>query len=161
MNDQTQNESNEKLLSINSNSKITSRILSSTKEIVPVIPVVPQQVSPIFDRKVEIKRKDLKMTEEEKNIATSFIGKYQYTRVNLDSRTLELLDDGNIGEGKAGCERRWTVRLINNIPHIICIGAAHKNSEIAMFFAKDTGSGKNFEGQWTAFEKCNVTLERL
>ena len=101
------------------------------------------------------------MTEEEKNIATSFIGKYQYTRVNLDSRTLELLDDGNIGEGKAGCERRWTVRLINNIPHIICIGAAHKNSEIAMFFAKDTGSGKNFEGQWTAFEKCNVTLERL
>ena len=82
------------------------------------------------------------MTEEEKNIAMSLIGKYKYTRVNLDSRTLELLDDGQVGEGKAGCERRWTVRLIDNIPTIICIGAAHKDSEIAMFFAKDTGSGK-------------------
>lgn len=101
------------------------------------------------------------MTEEEKNIAQSLIGKYKYTRVNLDSRTLELLDDGNIGEGKAGCERRWTLRLINNIPHIICIGAAHKDSEIAMFFAKDDGSGKNFNGQWTAFERCNISLEKL
>jgi hypothetical protein len=66
MNDQMQNESNEKLLSIKSNSKISLRILSSTKEMVPVIPVVPLQVSPISYKKVEIKRKDLKMTEEEK-----------------------------------------------------------------------------------------------
>ena len=68
MNDQMQNESNEKLLSIKSNSKISLRILSSTKEMVPVIPVVPLQVSPISYKKVEIKRKDLKMTEEEKKI---------------------------------------------------------------------------------------------
>jgi hypothetical protein len=101
------------------------------------------------------------MAEEEKKIAQSLCGKYKYTRVDLDSRTLELLDGGVVGEGKAGCERRWTLRLIDNIPTIICIGAAHKDSEIAMFFAKDDGSGKVFNGQWTAFERCNIVLERL
>lgn len=101
------------------------------------------------------------MSDEEKNIAMSLIGKYQYTRVNLGSRILELRNYGMIGEGHASCERRWTVRIINDIPHIICIGAAHKDSEIAMFFAKDDGSGKTFNGQWTAFEKCNVILERI
>lgn len=101
------------------------------------------------------------MTDEEKNIAMSLIGKYKYTRVNLGSRTLELRNYGIVGEGHASCERRWTVRIIDDIPHIICIGAAHKDSEIAMFFAKDDGSGKRFYGQWTAFEKCDVILERI
>jgi len=101
------------------------------------------------------------MNDTEKSIAESLIGKYKYTRVDLDSRTLELLDNGNIGEGKASCERRWTVRLIDDIPTIICIGAAHKDSEIAMFFAKDDGTGKKFNGRWTSFEKCNIALEKI
>lgn len=100
------------------------------------------------------------MNTEELNIAKSLIGKYKYTRVNLDSRILELLDNGAIGEGQASCERRWAVRIIDNIPTIICIGAAHKDSEIAMFFAKDNGTGKVFNGRWTAFEKCNIILEK-
>lgn len=100
------------------------------------------------------------MNDNEKNIAKSLIGKYNYTRINLGSRTLELLDDGRIGEGHASCERRWAVRIIDDIPTIICIGAAHKDSEIAMFFAKDSGNSKLFEGKWTAFEKCDITLEK-
>lgn len=101
------------------------------------------------------------MTEIEKEIAKNYIGKYRYNRVELGSRTLELLDNGIIGEGKAKCERRWSVRVINDIPHIIAIGAAHKDSEIAMFFAKDDGSGKKFNGKWTAFEKCDIIMERI
>lgn len=101
------------------------------------------------------------MNSQEKDIAKNYIGKYKYNRIGLDSRTLELLNNGNVGEGIAKCERRWSVRLIDNIPHIILIGAAHKDSEIAMFFAKDDGSGKKFNGKWTAFEKCDIVMERL
>lgn len=101
------------------------------------------------------------MDETERNIAQQYIGKYNYSRINLDSRILELKDNGIIGHGWAKCERRWSVRIIDNIPTIIVIGAAHKDSEIAMFFAKNSGDDKNFYGKWTSFEKCNVILERL
>lgn len=101
------------------------------------------------------------MNQQEKEYAKSIIGKYNYQRINLDSRTLELLDHGQIGQGKAKCERRWSIRIIDNIPTIIVIGAAHKDSEIAMFFAKDDGTNKKFNGQWTAFEKCHIILERI
>ncbi|NDB58020.1 hypothetical protein EB001_06200 [bacterium] len=101
------------------------------------------------------------MNENEKNIAKNLIGKYKYTRIGLDSRELELLDNGDIGSGKAGCERRWSIRLIDNIINIIVIGAAHKDSEIATFFAKDNGDSINFSGNWTVFEKCPITMQRL
>lgn len=101
------------------------------------------------------------MNQQEKEYAKSIIGKYKYERVNLGSRVLELLDDGTIGEGKAKCERRWSVRIIDNVPTIVVIGAAHKDSEIAMFFAKDAGNGQLFLGKWTAFEKCDISLKRL
>jgi len=101
------------------------------------------------------------MNEDEKSVAQKFIGLYKYERVNLDSRTLELLDNGIVGQGKAKCERRWSVRIIDNVPTIVVIGAAHKDSEIAMFFAKDSGDNKNFSGKWTSFEKCDILLKRL
>lgn len=101
------------------------------------------------------------MTNDEKKIAKNIIGKYRYTRIGLDSRDIILSDNGQITEGKAKCERRWSVRLIDDIPTIVVIGAAHKESEIAMFFAKDDGSGKKFNGRWNAFEKCDILLERI
>lgn len=101
------------------------------------------------------------MTPEESSIANSICGKYNYTRVDLDNRHLMLDKNGIISKGAAKCERRWSVRIIDNIPTIIVIGAAHKDSEIAMFFAKDSGDGKKFTGHWTAFEKCPIILERI
>lgn len=101
------------------------------------------------------------MNEKEKEYSQNFIGRYRYERVGLGQRVLELLDNGEIGEGKAKCERRWSVRLIDNIPTIVVIGAAHKESEIAIFFAKDCGDSKNFYGKWTSFEKCDIILSRL
>lgn len=100
------------------------------------------------------------MNAEEKNIAKNLIGKFRYTRVNLDSRDMYLADNGQITQGQAKCERRWSVRVIDNIPTIVIIGAVHKDSEIAMFFAKDDGTGKKFIGQWTGFERCNITLDK-
>jgi len=101
------------------------------------------------------------MNETEKKYAKSYIGKYSYERINLGKRNMTLSDNGIITEGSASCERRWSVRIIDNIPTIVVIGAAHKNSEIAMFFAKDTGDGKTFNGKWTSFEKCDIILKRL
>lgn len=101
------------------------------------------------------------MDDDEKKYAESYIGKYLYERVGLGSRILELKSNGEVGEGKAKCERRWSVRIIDDTPTIVVIGAAHKDSEIAMFFAKDSGDGKRFDGRWTAFEKCPVILQRL
>lgn len=100
------------------------------------------------------------MNEEEANFAQKIIGQYRYTRIGLDARDLFLDNNGQISEGAASCERRWSVRIIDEVPTIVVIGAAHKDSEIAMFFAKDDGSGKRFNGRWTAFEKCPITLER-
>lgn len=101
------------------------------------------------------------MTDNEKNIAQNLIGRYKYTRIGLDSRELQLLDNGVIGDGKAGCERRWSVVLIDNIPNIVVIGAAHKDSEIATFFAQDDGSGVKFNGKWTVFEKCPIEMIKI
>jgi hypothetical protein len=101
------------------------------------------------------------MSEDESNFAKIYIGKYNYTRINLGSRILELLDGGEIGEGKASCERRWSVRMIDNKPTIVAIGSQHKDSEVASFFAKDDGDSKNFSGSWTIFEKCDITLEKI
>lgn len=103
----------------------------------------------------------VEMNETEKQYAEKYIGKYLYTRVNLGKRTLELVDGGDITEGKNKCERRWSVRIINDIPTIVVIGAAHKDSEIAMFFASDDGTNKLFKGKWTAFEKCDIILEKI
>lgn len=100
------------------------------------------------------------MNEEEAKYAKEFIGRYRYTRVNLDSRYMQLMDNGIIGEGKAKCERRWSVRIIDGVPAIIGIGAAHKESEIAMFFAKADNNMRTFRGKWSAFEKCDILLER-
>jgi hypothetical protein len=101
------------------------------------------------------------MNEEEKKIAHQYIGSYKYERIGLDHRTIELLDNGEIGVGKDRCERRWSIRIIDGIPTIIVIGAAHKDSEIAMFFAKDDGTNKIFNGRWTAFEKCEIVMEKI
>jgi hypothetical protein len=104
------------------------------------------------------------MTGKEKKFANNYIGKYQYTRYiddKTETRILELKDNGTIGEGSAKMERRWTVRLIDNVPTIVLIGAIHKESEVAILFAKEIKRERLFEGKWVAFEKCKISLERI
>jgi len=99
------------------------------------------------------------MTPEEADYARSFIGTWTYWRENGGSRGLQLLDGGDIGQGKADCERRWSVAMVDGVPAIVVIGAAHKGSEIAMFIAKRAGEG--FLGQWTAHERSRCSLTPL
>lgn len=99
------------------------------------------------------------MGDEEMRFAKEHIGTYQYWRENAGSRGLQLLDNGEIGQGKADCERRWAVTMIDGTPSIVVIGAAHKGSEIAMFLARKAGDG--FFGQWTAFERSRCSLTPL
>ena len=103
------------------------------------------------------------MNGKESKFANAYIGRYTYTRYldKPESRVMHLKDNGVIDEGVDRMERRWTVRIIDKVPHIIVIGAVHKESEVAMFFAKEIKKEKLFEGNWTAFEKCKISLERL
>lgn len=96
------------------------------------------------------------MTPFERNIAEKIAGLYTYERVGLDNRPMELEKNGEIGAGRAGCEQRWSVRVIDGVPTVIVIGSAHKGSEIAMFMAQ--WHDNCFAGKWTAFERCPVTL---
>lgn len=96
------------------------------------------------------------MTPFENKLAKKLCGDYTYERVGLDSRPMTLANNGVISVGAAACEQRWAVRVINGVPTVIVIGAAHKGSEIAMFMAKwEDGA---FKGKWTAYECCPVTL---
>lgn len=102
------------------------------------------------------------MNEIEKEFAKKYFGSFRYERVGLDSRTIVLSDNGIISEGAAGCERRWCVRIINNSPCIVVIGGGHKDSEVAMFFAKPTDSTlKIFNGKWNLYEQCQIILNKL
>jgi len=102
------------------------------------------------------------MNEIEKEFAKKYLGSFYYERVGLGSRTIVLSDNGIISEGAAGCERRWCVRIINNSPCIVVIGGGHKDSEVAMFFAKPTDSTlKTFNGKWNLYEQCQIILNKL
>lgn len=99
------------------------------------------------------------MSPREAEYAKSAIGRYEYSREGMGSRHLDLMDGGRTGEGAGSCERRWSVAFLDDIPHIVVIGSAHKGSEIAMFMAAKKGD--SYEGRWTAFEKNKCWLRPM
>jgi hypothetical protein len=99
------------------------------------------------------------MNEREMAYAKSAIGTYEYSREGMGSRLLELQDEGRTGQGAGRCERRWSVTIVDGVPHIVAIGSAHKGSEIAMFMAAKKDD--HYEGRWTAFEKNKCWLKPL
>lgn len=54
--------------------------------------------------------------------ASQIPGKYIYRRVGFDERPMELLSDGKIGEGAAGCERGWRIEQTPVGPVIMFYG---------------------------------------
>lgn len=100
------------------------------------------------------------MDVEAASHASRLAGTYVYSRESGGRRQLDLLAGGAIGVGRANCEKRWSVVMRDGTPEIVVVGAAHKGSEIAMFFAAPTGPGR-YEGRWNAYERdrCSLYLE--
>lgn len=99
------------------------------------------------------------MDREASAHASAVAGTYIYSREVGCKRQLDLLPGGSIGVGRASCEKRWSVVMDGGAPQIVVIGAAHKASEIAMFFASPAGPG-TYEGRWNAFERDRCSLVR-
>jgi len=101
------------------------------------------------------------MPKKVKKISNNLVGKYEFIKENLSKQTIHLIDGGDIGKGKSQTINRWSLKVENDIVHLILIGSAHKGSEVAMVIAKDDGSGKCYNGKLSAYEKCNVTLKLI
>jgi FkbM family methyltransferase len=100
------------------------------------------------------------MDQSARHEASHLIGTYVYVRESGTRRQMDLLPNGEIGVGKARCEKRWAVvhaGLDGTDPEIVVVGEAHKGSEIAMFFARRAEQGR-FEGRWNAFERDRCAL---
>jgi len=100
------------------------------------------------------------MTDGDRAMAESLAGIYRYVRENCGERIIELQPGGTIGVGRADCERRWCVTHVDGAPTIVVVGAGHKGSEIAMFLARKVSEGQH-EGDWTAYERNHVILQRV
>lgn len=99
------------------------------------------------------------MPKKVKKISNNLVGRYEFTKENLGTQIIHIMDGGYIGEGKTQIISRWSVKVIDNTLYMVLIGSAHKGSEIAMFIGKDNGTSKYFTGKLSAYEKCNATLK--
>lgn len=98
-------------------------------------------------------------TPEERRLAREVAGTYRYVRRGIGERHLELRADGSIGLGAAGCEKRWTLRLLDGTPTVVVVGEAHKGSEVGMMFLTETAPG-TWTGRWEYHEQGPVELLR-
>lgn len=99
-------------------------------------------------------------TPAEQHARTLTAGRFRYVRVGLGERTLELLPDGSIGVGAAGCEKRWTLRILDGTPMIVILGESHKGSEVGMMFLAKGADGV-WRGAWEFHERCLVELHHI
>ncbi len=98
------------------------------------------------------------LTADEIFRAQTIPGRYRYTRVGLDARDLELLPNGHIGDGRAACEKRWVLRVLEGIPTLVIVGESHKGSEVGMMLLTlDRGDGV-WRGAWQYHERCPAEL---
>jgi len=80
-----------------------------------------------------------------------FAGRYVYRRVGFDERIIQLLPDGSIGEGKDGCEQRWSADTEDGADIISISG---KEGIICRCKAVNGV----YRGRWTKFEQMAIEL---
>jgi hypothetical protein len=84
-------------------------------------------------------------------------GDYLYWRHSLGARFMKLEADGRITTGQAKCEKRWSVYVIGGQLHLVVIGEAHKDQEIAMMICTRNEAGV-WCGRWACHERCLVNF---
>lgn len=80
-------------------------------------------------------------------------GRYTYRRVGHDERQMELLPDGKIGEGSAGCERVWKIEQTPTHP-VVSIYGEHGGPTCHLALCEDG----ILRGRWLAHEKMPIEL---
>lgn len=80
-------------------------------------------------------------------------GTYIYHRVGHDQRPMELLGNGRIGVGAAGCERRWHPEPIANGWRIAVVGDSGEVEFRASLYSDGT-----FRGRWLRNERMPIEL---
>lgn len=101
-------------------------------------------------------------TNPELELMKTLAGRYDYRRHNIGdspSRKLNLLPSGRIGEGAAGCEQSWCIRIIEETPTLVIVGEAHKGTKIGMMFLTEIDGV--WTGKWEAHEREKVELRRI
>ena len=105
-------------------------------------------------------------------------GKWWYDRIGLAGRELVFLPDGTIGAGAAGCERVWTVRLVERPlqPHLDADTGCEatkepakplSNSQLFIYgeqgltLTATLGGDGVWRGAWVVFEKGRVEFCRV
>ena len=80
-------------------------------------------------------------------------GRYVYRRVNHDERPMELLPDGKIGEGAAGCELSWKIERTPSGAVLTIYG--HHGGATCHLSAHQDGV---WRGRWLAHERMPIEL---
>lgn len=82
-------------------------------------------------------------------------GRYLYRRVGYDERLMDLLEDGTIGTGAAGCERVWVVER-TPIGSVLTIYGQHGGPTCHLKLEAD----RVLRGRWLNHEQMPVELIR-
>lgn len=98
-------------------------------------------------------------TPEEMDLARQVFGRHLYRRVGFDERPLQLADGGVIPYGAAGCERRWSMRILNDVPTVAIAGEGASGNEVGMMFLTQSDDGV-WRGRWTCHEEMPIELAR-
>lgn len=80
-------------------------------------------------------------------------GRYLYRRVNHDERPMELLPDGKIGQGAAGCELTWKIERTPSGAVLTIYG--HHGGATCHLSAHQDGI---WRGRWLAHERMPIEL---
>jgi hypothetical protein len=96
------------------------------------------------------------MSPDEDRLADEVVGLYQYERIGLNIRPLQLMQNGKIGTGRAGCEDYWSLYILNGVPTLIIGGGGRAT----MFLTGGLNRGI-WRGRWEYYERCPVALVKL
>lgn len=93
-------------------------------------------------------------TEEEKQIIKELTGKrFIYRRVGYDERLMQLEARNVIGEGAAGCERRWDIQIEEDGTVILTLSSLNKPT--CNLVQDENGI---WRGQWLEYERMPIEL---
>lgn len=99
----------------------------------------------------------VRRSPREAEVAAGLEGRrFRYVRLGHDERTLELLPNGQIGEGLGGCERNWVVyERQDGAVDLWIIGLDQVTCRLT------AGTDGRWRGHWISHERMPVLLEPL
>jgi Mannosyltransferase putative len=79
---------------------------------------------------------------------------FRYERVGYDERTLQLIEDGAIGEGSADRERYWSVNTISGRLVLSILGTDSVTCHLSL-------EGDTWKGRWLDCERMPIELQEI